>query len=443
MKYFLILHFIFFAFNSIIAQSVDRIEAIIGDEVVLKSDIENQYLQYLNQGNIKSMSVKCELIEDILFQKLLVNQAKLDSIQVSSEEVDDQVTQRINYFIDQLGSINEIEKYFNKTKSEIEAELNDMIRDQILSQKMQNKITSDISITPSEVREIFSKQMLNDIPEIPTKVEVSQLVIKPIISEKQKNELKSKLNSFRDRVYNGEDFAMLATLYSDDPGSSSRGGELGFVDRGSLVPEFERAAFRLKEGEISEVIKSIYGYHIIQLISRRGEQINVRHILLKPKTSFNSLAEAKSRINKIKGEIDSGDISFEDAIEKYSEDINKNNGGKLINQQDMSTLHILDDLNSSFKYKISNLKVNELSEPLQLKDNENQDVYKIIRVNKLIKSHKANLSDDFSLIKQFAINFKKQNELMQWIQNTVSDTYIVFVHDLSDCNFKNKWINER
>ena len=285
--------------------------------------------------------------------------------------------------------------------------------------------------------------MLNDIPEIPTKVEVSQLVIKPIISEKQKNELKSKLNSFRDRVYNGEDFAMLATLYSDDPGSSSRGGELGFVDRGSLVPEFERAAFRLKEGEISEVIKSIYGYHIIQLISRRGEQINVRHILLKPKTSFNSLAEAKSRINKIKEEIDSGDISFEDAIEKYSEDINKNNGGKLINQQDMSTLHILDDLNSSFKYKISNLKVNELSEPLQLKDNENQDVYKIIRVNKLIKSHKANLSDDFSLIKQFAINFKKQNELMQWIQNTVSDTYIVFVHDLSDCNFKNKWINER
>ena len=165
--------------------------------------------------------------------------------------------------------------------------------------------------------------------------------------------------------------------------------------------------------------------------------------MLKPKTSFNSLAEAKSRINKIKEEIDSGGISFEDAIEKYSQDINKNNGGKLINQQDMSTLHILDDLNSSFKYKISNLKVNELSEPLQLKDNENQDVYKIIRVNKLIKSHKANLSDDFSLIKQFAINFKKQNELMQWIQNTVSDTYIVFVHDLSDCNFKNKWINER
>ena len=229
MKYFLIIHFIFFAFSSTIAQSVDRIEAIIGDEVVLKSDIENQYLQYLNQGNVKSMSVKCELIEDILFQKLLVNQAKLDSIQVSSEEVDDQVTQRINYFIDQLGSINEMEKYFNKTKSEIEAELNDMIRDQILSQKMQNKITSDISITPSEVREIFNKQMLNDIPEIPTKVEVSQLVIKPIISEKQKNELKSKLNSFRDRVYNGEDFAMLATLYSDDPGSSSRGGELSLV----------------------------------------------------------------------------------------------------------------------------------------------------------------------------------------------------------------------
>ena len=236
---------------------------------------------------------------------------------------------------------------------------------------------------------------------------------------------------------------MLAKLYSDDPGSSSRGGELGFVDRGSLVPEFERAAFRLKEGEISEVIKSIYGYHIIQLISRRGEQINVRHILLKPKTSFNSLTEAKSRINKIKEEIDSGDISFEDAIEKYSQDINKNNGGKLINQQDMSTLHILDDLNSSFKYKISNLKVNELSDPLQLKDNENQDVYKIIRVNKLIKSHKANLSDDFSLIKQFAINFKKQNELMQWIQNTVSDTYIVFVHDLNKCNFIYNWINVR
>ena len=272
------------------AQSVEKIEAIIGDEIVLTSDIESQYLQYLSQGNVRSEIVKCEITEDILFQKLLVNQAKLDSIEISEEEVD--------YFESQLGSIQKVEEYFGKSKMEIELELIKVIQDQFLAQKVQARISNDIKVTPAEVREFYNNLHQSEIPLVPTKLEISQIIIKPEITEKQKDKIREKLNSFRDRVYKGEDFKMLATLYSDDPGSASKGGELGFVSRGSLVPEFERAAFKLKEGEISEVVESQFGFHIIQLIKRRGEQINVRHILLKRKVSATALYNARLRIEK-------------------------------------------------------------------------------------------------------------------------------------------------
>ena len=426
---------------SINAQSIDKVEVVIGDEIVLSSDIESQYLQYLSQGNINSEEVRCQIIEDIMFQKLLVNQAKLDSVVVLDEDVEVEIDKRLNYFESQLGSIEKVEEYFRKSKVEIEQELGRVIKEQFLAQKIQTSITSDVSVTPAEVKSFLNKQKESDIPQVPTKVEVAQIVINPDIPNEEKDKLRTKLNSFRERVlYKGEDFKMLATLYSDDPGSASKGGELGFVNRGDLVPDFERVAFRLKEGEISEVVESQFGFHIVQLIQRRGEQINVRHILLKSKVSSTALYNTKLKIEEIAEEIKDGKITFEDAIIKYSDDESKNNGGLLLNPNTMSTMHTLDDMDPSIRYTVDRLGVDSVSSPVIITLSDNMQAYQILKVTKRIDSHTANLIDDFSMIKDIVINIKKQDELMSWIQKTINKTYIKINDNLLNCSFKNKWV---
>lgn len=425
---------------SLNAQSVDKVEAVIGDEIVLTSDIESQYLQYLAQGNFRSLDMRCQIIEDILYQKLLINKAKLDSIVISETDVEQEIESRLDYFIVQLGSIEKVEEYFGKSKLEIEVELRKLIADQFMAQKVQSSIAVDIKVTPSEVRDFYNNQNITDIPLVPTKVEVIQIIIKPEISSGQKQKLRDKLNEFRKRVYDGEDFKVLATLYSDDPTSASRGGELGFVTRGDLVPEFERAAFRLKEGEISEIVESQYGFHIIQLIKRRGDQINVRHILLKPKVSSTALYDAKLEIENIESQIRDGKITFEDAVRKYSDDESKNNGGLLLNPNTMSTMHTEDDMSPTLRSVVENLSVNEVSNANIINLPDDSQAYRILKITKRITSHKANLVDDFSMMKDIVVSIKKQDELYSWIQKTIKETYIRFNDDIVDCNFKNKWI---
>ena len=439
-KIFQIFLYVVFAFV-VNAQSIDRIEAIIGNEIVLTSDFESQYLQYLSEGNIKSEQVRCEIIEDILFQKLLINQAKIDSIEVSDEQVDSEIDKRLNYFESQLGSFDKVEEYFGKTKIEIKIELARVIKDQFLAQKLQSSIIDDVKVTPTEVRDFFSKEKESDIPEIPEKVELSQIVIKPEVTDDQKQELRKKLNDFRSRVYKGEDFKMLATLYSDDLGSSTKGGELGFVNRRDLVPEFERAAFRLKEGEISEVVESQFGFHIIQLIERRGEQINVRHILLKNKVSSTALYNAQLKVEAIEQEIKTGEITFEDAVLKYSDDESKNNRGLLLNPNTMSTMHSLQELAPELRYSVEKLRVEEISSPRIFQNSDNIQAYRILKLNKRIAMHRANLVDDFSMIKDFVINIKKQQKITLWIQEKIDNTYLKINDEISSCKFKNKWID--
>ena len=438
-KYYIVYTLLLSVFISF-GQTIDRVEAIIGDEILLSSEIETQYLQYLSQGNVESLSIKCEIIEDLLFQKLLVNQANVDSVEISDEEVRSEINKRINYFESQLGSISKVENYFGKSIVEIKNELTEIVKGQFLAQRVQSSISNDISITPSEVRSFFRKLPAEEIPEIPTKVELIQIIINPIISQAQKDKLRERLNVFRDRVYNGEDFQMLATLYSDDPVSASKGGELGFVNRGDLVPEFERAAFRLRQGEISEVIESKFGFHIIQLIERRGDQINVRHILLRPKVSATSLNDAKVRIEKIADEIKSGSITFEEAILKYSDDDSKNSGGVLIDQKTMSNMHIIEDMDPSLKFLVKDLDESEFSSPNIFSNSDETNAYRLIKVKSKLNAHKANLSDDFSMIKEFALNIKRQDELFEWIKRTVDTTYIEINSNILSCNFKNKWI---
>jgi len=421
------------------AQSVDKIEAVIGDEIILTSEIESQYLQYLSQENIQSNEIKCQIIEDLLFQKLMINQARIDSLVVSDEEIEAEIDKRLSYFESQLGSAKKVEDYFGKSIDKIELELTKVIEDQFLAQRMQAQLTSAIKVTPAEVKEVYSLLADAEIPTMPTQVEVAQIVIKSEITTEQKDKIRSKLNSFRDRVYNGEDFKMLATLYSDDPGSATNGGELGFVNRGDLVPEFERAAFRLKEGEISEVVESQFGYHIVQLIERRGEQINVRHILIKAKVNATALYAAKQKMDNIAKEINDGIINFDDAVTKYSDDENKANGGLLLNPNTMSTLHTLDDMAPALRLIVDQLSEGDISSPAVIQMQDEKKAYRILRLNKRKEEHKANLVDDFAKIKEYSINSKQQEVLEKWVNKKIARTYIRLSDSLEECNLANKW----
>ena len=434
--YFLLLTLTSFSLS---AQSIDKIEAVLGDEIILTSEIESQYLQYLSQGNIKSNEIRCQIVEDLLFQKLLVNQAKLDSLVVSNDEVEDEVNKRLSYFETQLGSVQKVEDYFGKSKASIKLELGKVIKDQFMAQKMQTKLTSSLKVTPAEVKESYALLSDAEIPTMPTQVEVAQIVIKPEITDDQKDNIREKLNNFRDRVYNGEDFKMLATLYSDDPGSAIKGGELGFVNRGDLVPEFERAAFRLKEGEISKVVESQFGYHIVQLIERRGEQINVRHILIKTKVTATALHAAKLKMDNIAKEINEETITFDQAVSEYSDDENKSNGGLLLNPNTMSTSHTLEDMAPALRLVIEKLKETEVSSPAVIQMQDENKAYRILRLNKRTEQHKANLVDDFSKIKEYSINAKKQETLEKWKSITIAKTYIKLSDEIAKCELAKNW----
>jgi peptidyl-prolyl cis-trans isomerase SurA len=421
-------------------QVVDEIVAVVGDEVVLASDIETQYLQYLSQGHTDSEEIRCQIIEDVLYQKLLVHQAKLDSTDVSEDDVNQEVDRRLSYFISELGSKESVEEYFKKSISKLKIELYDVIYNQLLTQRMQSDITSSVSITPEEVKMFFNQLKESaDIPVMPTTIEISQIVKIPEISSDEKSRIRKKLISFRDRIKNGEDFMVLATLYSDDTESAKNGGDLGFVGRGELVPEFESASFALKGNQISEVIETQFGYHIIQLIERRGETVNVRHILLKPKVSSASLLEAKTQLKKVEDLIKSGEITFEDAARFHSDDVSKNNGGLLINPQSGSSLFTVEELPLNIRYSADRMNEGDVSSVSQFVMDDGKKAYRIIKVTRKLKEHSANLIDDFSLINDAALNAKKQQKISEWVTEKIKITYIRFDYDYNNCDVLKKW----
>ena len=423
------------------SQSIDKIQAIIGSEILLTSDIENQYNQILSQGIIETENIRCDIIDELLLQNFLVHHAKIDStIEINQDEIDSEINNRISYFEKQLGSLAKVESFFNRSIESMEDELLYIVKDQFYTQKKQSKIISDVKITPNEVKEFYNQLESEDIPLVPTKLELSQLVISPVLSEEKQQSIKDKLNNFRKRIYSGEDFKVLATLYSDDIVSANNGGELGFMKRGELVPEFERAAFKLKKDEISEVIESKFGFHIIQMIERRGEQINVRHILIKPKYSSLSLKNARDEINSIKADLDSSKITFTEALQRFSDDESKNNGGIILNPKTGTSFFTFDEIDPSIRYAVEKMKIGDISDPSLSKSQDGtQAAYRLIKLNNKIDEHKANVVDDFDLLKEYALANKKQKVLEKWVTDNINDTYINLSKDLSVCSCYNKW----
>ena len=434
-------------FNCSTAQEgkiIDQIIAIVGSNIILQSDIENQYLQAQAQGYLSRGDLKCEILEELLYQKLLLNQANLDSIEVTESQVESALDTRLKMFINQVGSEEKLEQYFNKSILEIKSDLKDIIRDQMLTQKMQGKITDEIKITPSDVRSYYKNIPKDSLPLINAEYQIEQIVKYPAVSEKEKQEVKEKLEGFSSQVIEGKKkFSTLAILYSEDKESAKSGGDLGYVGRADLVPEFAAAAFNLKEkDEISKVVETQYGYHIIQLIERKGERVNVRHILLSPKPSVESIIKSGNYLDSITSLIRTGKITFENAAQKFSEDEKtKNNGGLLINEETGSSKLTADEIDKITSIYLKNIVQGEISKAFETKDDKSRTVYKIIYLKSLTLPHTANLTDDYQRIQDMALANKKQKTVDEWINKKLKSTYIHIDDTFIKCKFKNAtWI---
>ncbi len=427
-----------YAQNKVIDQTV----AVVGSNMIMLSDIENQYAQYVLQGyNKGDSSFKCVLLEELMFQKLLLNQAEIDSVTVTDSQIETDLDRRIKYFSKQMGGDAELEKYYNKTILEIKTEFRSIIKDQLLQQTMESKITENVKVTPSEVKMFYNNMPKDSIPIVSSVVEVGQIVKMPKVNEAEKNKAKEKLNEIRERILKGEDFATLAALYSEDEGTSSKGGELGLTSRGELDPDFEAAAFKLKEGEISPIVLSQFGYHIIKLIERRGEMINVRHILIKTKVATEDLLKAKLSLDTIYELIKADTITFEKAAAKYSNDPSKANGGLLVNTETGTSTFKPDQLDESVFFVIDKMKVGEISHPVPMKTEDGKQAYRLLYLKSRTDPHRANMKADYDYIQTAALKQKQNKVIEQWIKKKAALTYIHISDEYKDCKFNYQWFN--
>jgi len=425
-------------------QVIDQVAAVVGRNIILQSDIENQYINYRMQNLIKGggEEMRCSILDDMLFQKLLVAQAEVDSIVVEDAQVNSELDRRIGGFISQFGSQEKLEQYYNKTLSQIKSELFPIIKEQLLAQQEQQQIIADVTVTPAEVKNFFKSLPKDSIPQIKTEYVIQQLVKNPPISIEEKIRVKEKLLELRKRILKGENFSTLAILYSEDPGSAKKGGELGFYGRGQLYPEFEAVAFKLKEGEVSDIVETEAGYHIIQMIERKGDYINVRHILLVPKVSPLDLSKARHELDSIAKLIRNDSITFDDAVTKFSEGENKNNGGYLINQYTGGTSFEAEQLDPSVSFVVDKLKVGEISNPVPMKTDKQKDAYRILYLKSKTEPHRANLKDDYPKIQQWALQQKQKKYVDNWVNEKTKTTYIRISDDFKKCKFHYPWLKK-
>ena len=420
---------------------IDQVVAVVGSNVILYSEIENEFIQSQLQGNTKGFATKCSILEELMFQKLLLTQAEIDSVQVTDKQVESELERRLRYFINQIGSKEKLEEYFKKTILEIKEDMREKIHDYLLIQNVQSKLTQDIKITPSEVSDFFSNIPADSLPLIGSQIEIEQIVKQPLISDVEVDMVKEKLNGLRARVLKGEDFATLANLYSEDPGSMNKGGEIGFVGRGELYPEFEAAAFSLKLGEVSPIVKTEKGYHIIQLIERRGEYINVRHILIVPKPSPIDLAKSKKDLDNIAALIAMDTLTFERAAARYSDDPSKVNGGKLVNPYTGDSKFTPEEVEPNLFFIVEKMSVGQKSAPMLFTNEAGQQAYRIVYLKSRTEPHKANLKDDYPQIQNMAISIKQNQALNKWVVEKSKNTFVKISSDYKTCDYKYDWVS--
>lgn len=426
---------------------IDEVVWVVGEEAILRSEVEEERLRAQYEGTPIPGDPYCVIPEQLAIQKLFLHQAELDSIEVSESSVSGQVDMRLNYYISQIGSKEKMEEYFNKTTSEIREEMMTMVRNQMIIQQMQSKLTENIAPTPAEVRRFYNSLSQDSIPMVPAQVEVQILSIEPSVPVEEVERIKANLRDFTERVHNGTaDFGMLARLYSDDVESAKRGGELGFVGKGQLVSEFANVAFNLTDPKrVSRVVQTEYGFHIIQLIEKKGDRINCRHILLKPRVSIDDKVRSIELLDSIRTLVVDSGLVFEAAVAQYSEDKSTvMSGGLMTNMQTGASKFEYQDLPPEIAKQIYTLAEGEVSVPFVMMDRaKNKEICAIVRLKTKREAHKANLVDDFQVIREMLEQKLSADCIEQWIRNKQKEIYVSIDPMWRGCDFQYPgWVHE-
>lgn len=423
---------------------IDGIIATVGDYNILESDIDKSFLELSSQGNSIKDITRCQMLGKLLEDRLYAHQAIQDSIVIKDEEVKERMNEQISYMVEQLGSMEKVIDYFKKkNEDEFRSELFDIIKMNKLTAEMQRKVVDGVEITPEETRTFFKSIPQNELPVFGAEMEVAQIVIQPKISDEEKQRVINRLKEIKAEVLAGASFKTRAVIYSDDRGSASNGGYYKINRKTQFVREFKDVAFSLGEGEISDPFETEFGYHIIMVEKIKGQEVELRHILLMPKVSDQALKEAKEKIALIKKRIENGEISFAEAARTLSDEKEtRANGGTLINPKTQDTHFELTKMDPSLYSEVSNLKDNQISQPILDDDPRSGKKYKIITITNRIDEHTADYSKDYIKIKELALKEKQIKEIAKWTEEKIKETYIKVNGEYRDCTFLNNWLKK-
>ena len=424
----------------------EEVAWVVGDEPIFKSDIEEQYLQLQYERQHIDGNPYCVIPEQMAIDKLFLHQARIDTVEIQNSQVMHEVDSRINYFIANLGSKEKVEEYFHKSMPQLREKLADMIRDQYSIQQVQQNLTKKVKATPAEVRKYYGTLSKDSLPYIPRQVEVQIIAINPVIPQQEIDEVKSRLRDYAQRITSGEsEFSTMAILYSEDPGTAVYGGETGFQSRSVLLPEYATAAFNLNDTKkVSNIVETDDGFHIIQLIEKRGDRINTRHILLRPKVSDKDLTDAITRLDSVRTEIERGKFTFEQAALYISQDKDsRNNNGIMLNEKTHSNRFEMADLPSEVGKLVDKMQEGEMSQQFVMKNPQTQrDQVAIVRLQKRIEGHKADLAEDYQTMKAMYENHRKAEIIDEWVKQKQKSTYVYIEDNWRDCEFRYPWLKK-
>lgn len=440
-KIFLVCCFLVLSFGTSAQEPIvlDKIIAKVGNSIILKSTHERTYLDYLSQGTYSGDDLKCKVLTNLFTGKLMVEKAVIDSIEVSDEEVNATLDQRISYIISQIGSEQELEAYYGKTLDEFKAELFDQIKEQLIIQRVEREAITDIKVTPAEVKKFYKKIPTDSLPFYSAEVALAQIVMKPKASEGEKQRIREFMKDMKAKILNGEaSFEELAKKYSEDPGSAVKGGELGLSKRGQLVPQYEAAVFSLKKGEISGPVESDFGFHMIQLHERLGNTYRSRHILITPKPSYEDFKKTEAFLDSIINLVEEGSLSFEAAAKEHSEDREtSSSGGFFLDATGAQRLSV-ESLTPELFFTIDTMSTGTISKPMRFKMDDGKESLRVLYYKDRIAPHQANLRQDYHKIQQAVKQSKKNSTLAVWFENAKDEVYTEIDPEYSYCNILGK-----
>lgn len=423
---------------------IDEVVWIVGDNAIFKSEVEDQYAQMRSQGMSPGGDPYCVIPEQLAVEKLYLHQAKIDTIEAPVSQLGSSVDRHLNFLISNLGSKEKVEEYFRKPWNVLRDEVMEKMKTSYIVEQVQSSLTKDVKATPNDVKKYFAKLPADSIPYVPMQVEVQIVQLNPVIPKEEIEDVKARLREYTDQINKGESrFSTLAILHSQDPGSAMKGGELGYANRSDYVPEFANVAFNLTDPKkVSRIVETEYGYHIIQLIDKKGDQVNVRHILLRPRVSEKDLRDATLRLDSLRKEIVAGKYTFDQSVRYVSQDKDsRNNKGIMVNSNQNSQLFgttrfEMQDLPAEIATRIEGMQPGDLSEPFIMTDEKkNQEVAVMVRLHERIPGHNANLSEDYNMLKRMYENHAKEKIIKDWVEKKIKDTYVHISDGWNNCEF--------